>query len=290
MLEVAVGAVVGHLDLFAHAVEITPELFEGLPWNESEVRRMRGRVDWDPYAVLLDRLGERCESDDAVEGIGTRTDQTGLWMAFLLQTVVAPLHLLQFWDRMIPKIWRAIRVRHLVLADETVELFAELRPGYRGCRTLFVACGPMVAASTRRIGLPPMEIVSSSISDRHGTYVYRLPRSRTEPHRRMKDWDALLERLSMDEPQAQSARERVAATTPSIRSELACDTWGLTTEEARVLELLVQGHTDAEIATAIGVGEQTVDEHVGAMLAKANATNRTMLVYRFWTLETDGVP
>ena len=81
MLEVAVAAVVEHLDLFARAIEITPDLFEGLPWTEGDLRQMRGRVDWDPYAVLLDRIGERCKRDEVVADVGARTDATGLSMA-----------------------------------------------------------------------------------------------------------------------------------------------------------------------------------------------------------------
>jgi len=287
MLEVAVAAVVEQLDLFARAIEITPELFEGLPWSEGDLRRMRGRVDWDPYAVLLDRIGERCKGDEVVASVGARTDETGLSMALLLQTVVAPVHLLQFWERAMPKLWRAMRVRSVLLSHQTVELSAELRPGYRGCRTMFVASGPAIAASTRRIGLPAMEIVSSSISDRGGTYVFRLPRSTA--HRSTKDWGTFLERLSIDEAPAKSSRSPIL-TTASIRGELAGDAWGLSEAEASVLELLAQGHADEEIAAALGLGAAIVGDHVRAMLRKANATNRTMLVYRFWTLETAGVP
>ena len=288
MLEVAVAAVVEHLDLFARAIEITPDLFEGLPWTEGDLRRMRGRIDWDPYAELLDRIGERCEHDEVVAGVGARTDETGLSLAFLLQTVVAPVHLLQFWERALPKLWRAMRVRSLVLGHETVELTAELRPGYRGCRTMFVASGPAIAGSPMRRVDAAMEIVSSSISDRSGTYVYRLPRSSV--HRSTKDWGAFLERLSSDEAPARPGRTVIAATAPSIRGELASETWGLTAAEANVLELLAQGHTNDEIATALGLSEARVDAQLGTMLRKANAANRTMLVYRFWTLETDGVP
>jgi len=187
-----------------------------------------------------------------------------------------------------PKLWRAMRVRSLVLGHETVELNAELRPGYRGCRTMFVASGPAIAASTRRIGLPAMEIVSSSVSDRSGTYVYRLPRSTA--HRSTKDWNAFLEYLSIGEGPARSASRVIAATAPSVRGELASDTWRLTDGEASVIELLAQGHTNEEIATALGLAVEIVDQHVGAMLRKANAANRTMLVYRFWTLEADGLP
>ena len=165
MLEVAVAALVEQLDLFARAIEITPDLFEGLPWTEGDLRRMRGRVDWDPY-------------------------------------------------------------------------------------------------------------------------LYRLPQSIT--HRSTKDWGTFLERLAVDEAPAKSGRSPIS-TTASIRGELASDAWGLSDAEANVLELLAQGHGNGEIASALGLGAAIVADHVRAMLRKASATNRTMLAYRFWTLETDGV-
>jgi DNA-binding NarL/FixJ family response regulator len=87
-----------------------------------------------------------------------------------------------------------------------------------------------------------------------------------------------------------SNRAVIAATTTSIRGEIARDTWGLTEPEAGVLELLAQGHTNDEIAAALDSAPGMVENHVRGMLRKANATNRTMLVYRFWTLETDGIP
>ncbi len=289
MLEVAVAAVVAHLDVFGKVIEISPELFEGLPWTESELRRMRGRVDWDPYAVLLDRLGERCKHDEVIRAVGATMDQTGMWLAVLLQAVVAPLQLLQFWERMVPKLWRPLRVQHLVLGDDTVEVSAELLPGYRGCRTMFVATATAVATSMRRIGLPPMQILSASTSDRHGTYVYRLPPSRTVPDRLVQEWESLLEFLSSDDPPTDATStdpERIASSgAPSIRSEWAQEVWGLTTDQTRVLELVVQGHANKEIATALAIDEGSVEEHVDVLLRRATATNRTMLVYRFWTLE-----
>jgi DNA-binding CsgD family transcriptional regulator len=154
---------------------------------------------------------------------------------------------------------------------------------------MFVASGPAIATSTRRIGLPPMEVLSSVVSDRHGTYVFRLPPSKTIPTRVRKEWEALLEFLSMDDPVAPPPdRQPATLAGRSLRSEFARDAWGLTGAEMRVLELLVKGHTNKEIAEAVGVVEGTVEAHVGAILKKASASNRTMLVYRYWTLETDG--
>src|SRR6185503_8783675 len=48
MQEVAIPVVLGHLDVFSHVVPLTPDLFDGLPWTEQELRATKGRIDWDP--------------------------------------------------------------------------------------------------------------------------------------------------------------------------------------------------------------------------------------------------
>ena len=51
-----------------------------------------------------------------------------------------------------------------------------------------------------------------------------------------------------------------------------------------MLELVARGRTNKEIACALDIEEGTVEAHVGVIFRKACATNRAMLVYRFWTL------
>lgn len=50
---------------------------------------------------------------------------------------------------------------------------------------------------------------------------------------------------------------------------------GLTPRERDVLRLLVEGHSDAEIADALCIAPRTVSWHVGHILAKLNVESRT---------------
>ncbi|HEY6798353.1 MAG TPA: response regulator transcription factor [Kineosporiaceae bacterium] len=49
----------------------------------------------------------------------------------------------------------------------------------------------------------------------------------------------------------------------------------LTPQERRILELIVDGHTNREIGAALNVSEQTVKNHVTSLLSKLNVTRRT---------------
>jgi DNA-binding NarL/FixJ family response regulator len=52
----------------------------------------------------------------------------------------------------------------------------------------------------------------------------------------------------------------------------------LTPREREVLGLVAQGMTNAEIATALVVGVETVRTHVASVLAKLQARDRTQAV------------
>ncbi|MCQ1958102.1 GAF domain-containing protein [Arthrobacter sp. zg-Y826] len=61
-------------------------------------------------------------------------------------------------------------------------------------------------------------------------------------------------------------------------SEPAANTSRLTARELEVRTLLAEGLADKQIATRLGISVKTVEKHVGAMLRKTGARNRTMLV------------
>ena len=52
----------------------------------------------------------------------------------------------------------------------------------------------------------------------------------------------------------------------------------LTEQEAEVLRLMARGLSNAEISTRLVIGTETVKSHVGAVLAKLSARNRTQAV------------
>jgi two-component system, NarL family, response regulator DevR len=57
----------------------------------------------------------------------------------------------------------------------------------------------------------------------------------------------------------------------AVQHELAV----LTPQERRILELIVDGHTNREIGSLLNVSEQTIKNHVTSLLAKLKVTRRT---------------
>lgn len=64
----------------------------------------------------------------------------------------------------------------------------------------------------------------------------------------------------------------------SVETEPVRRQFLLTPRELEVLELLVEGLSNKEIARRLGMSEHGVKRHVGAVLAKLNAPNRTVAV------------
>ena len=60
----------------------------------------------------------------------------------------------------------------------------------------------------------------------------------------------------------------------------ACPGGDLTRREREVLELLVEGLGNREIAATLGLSESTVRQHVGGILVKLDAPNRTAAAIR----------
>ncbi|WP_105565181.1 response regulator [Microbacterium halophytorum] len=72
--------------------------------------------------------------------------------------------------------------------------------------------------------------------------------------------------------------ERFADTRDPAPSRAALSLNGLTDREREVLQLIGRGLSNAEIATELFIGEQTVKTHVGKLLQKLPARDRVQLV------------
>ncbi|MEB3242515.1 MAG: helix-turn-helix transcriptional regulator [Cyanobacteriota bacterium] len=75
--------------------------------------------------------------------------------------------------------------------------------------------------------------------------------------------------------QRQSPRPHASAALPS--------TVGITPAERRVLRLVLQGASNAAIATSLAISRRTVEGHVSALLQKTGCRSRTQLV--LWALD-----
>ena len=66
-------------------------------------------------------------------------------------------------------------------------------------------------------------------------------------------------------------------------TEKARERFGLTAREQGVLSSLARGHTNKEIASALGITEQTVKEHVKHIMEKTRTTTRTAILVRIFS-------
>ncbi|MES1206130.1 MAG: LuxR C-terminal-related transcriptional regulator, partial [Pseudomonadota bacterium] len=60
--------------------------------------------------------------------------------------------------------------------------------------------------------------------------------------------------------------------------------WKLTRRQRQVLELLACGLTNGIVAEMLQIGDRAVEYHVSAILDKAGAANRTMLISKLLDL------
>lgn len=62
------------------------------------------------------------------------------------------------------------------------------------------------------------------------------------------------------------------------RVQRAADSWRLTPRQREVLLLVIRGNGNAQIASALAIGERAVEQHVTAILERACVSNRTSLI------------
>lgn len=66
----------------------------------------------------------------------------------------------------------------------------------------------------------------------------------------------------------------------TVRLALAVERWKLSSREGAVLEKLMQGHSNKEIANALGCAEVTVERHITSTFRKSGTRSRTGLLMR----------
>jgi len=90
-----------------------------------------------------------------------------------------------------------------------------------------------------------------------------------------------------------AARGQPAMSLVVVRSDPASDArrhravvraWALTPREGQVLEIVVHGRSNREIAMSLSIAEATVEIHVSRLLAKARVPGRAALVTAYWTV------
>jgi DNA-binding CsgD family transcriptional regulator len=79
------------------------------------------------------------------------------------------------------------------------------------------------------------------------------------------------------------AVRRDEANEGAARARTAAIRWGLTRRQEDVLRHVLTGHANRTIAAILGVAEKTIEEHVTALLEKAQVESRSALAAKVWT-------
>jgi DNA-binding CsgD family transcriptional regulator len=165
----------------------------------------------------------------------------------------------------------------------------QLRYRNQGARVLCEQINKCMSVKTASGVLPP---AVTSLAEE----IQRLLRIRTES----KDWEQMQIRRVAGDPyrpvllcgfgliDAELSKSRIVIvlqeTSPAFSHKRVLDRskekFQLTLREAEILEHLLKGWTNKEIATALRISEQTVKEHIRHLLAKTGITTRTGMVMK----------
>lgn len=131
---------------------------------------------------------------------------------------------------------------------------------------LFAAAGALGASLGIAPALPEREMYERALDGAERL----LPAARRERE------EAAGAELSLDAAMDEASRQLAASRLRhEAEPEGRPDSAGLSRRELEVLRLMVEGGSNDEIAAALSVSRRTVAQHVGAILAKLDASNRT---------------
>ncbi|CAN5467151.1 hypothetical protein BH09MYX1_BH09MYX1_35980 [soil metagenome] len=258
-------------------------LFAGLPFDEKSLRR-RHRISWDHYCTLVERIdvavGGGRNGIELLESYHHHVDEE----LGALGSFVSPKAIYRFIAEVTtPIIVPPIQASIHDLAKDRIRIELRLLAGARPSETWFRLCQGVLRGLPCCLGLP-LARVAAETSATHGSYVVDLPPSRTLAQRAVNAPRTIVKSLGwmvlgIDEGGSEvGVGFRPPASSNDDRLATARATFALTVRQHQVLELLVQGKTNEEIASALGCAEGTAEFHVSALLRKANAASRAELI------------
>lgn len=248
-------------------------------------------IPWDDYCILLERFETSCGGPAAVERVLDRhlpyQELHAIAGAF-----VSPVLLYRFIFRVLdPLAFPSVDFFYEELADGRLRVEYRIHDDARACAALGRASVGAMRAVPRYLGLPPAEI-SADLGDRSGLYYVTPPPSRTIAARLKRRYrhklDGMLDTLhEMIGETLHPPAERAPTPAPNGSKErlrYIAEAHGLTSRQTEVLDGIVAGLANKEIAARHGCGESTVELHITNLFRKLRVQSRTQLIARFWSL------
>ncbi len=279
------------LDIAEHGDVDIAHLLRGMPFDAVEARRLR-RVAWDDYVTIGDRVEDAVGGPEALadlcQSAFTRVTPELRMMAG--NVLGAKLLLRLFFQVFNPLVLSPLEFVYEDRGGDRVHLEVWQKPGARQCRSFYSASIGIIRGIPQHVALPPAS-VEGTLTAEHMEWDVVLPRSRSIAQRARDATSGVITRVfanlvlgydeegapigvGADAPQRSATDERI---------DRATQQWSLTPRQIRVLEVLVQGKSNKEIANALACAENTVELHVTQLLKRAKASSRAELIARFWS-------
>ena len=266
-------------------------VLQGMPFDAAQARRLR-RIAWDDYVTIGDRVEDAVGGPEALADLCqfafTRVTPELQMMAG--NVLGAKMLLRLFFQVFNPLVLSPMEFVYEDRGDNRVHLEVWQKPGARQCRSFYAASIGIIRGIPLHAALPPASVDGTLTAD-HMEWDVVLPRSRSIAQRARDATSGVMTRifgnlvLGYDEEGAPIGVGTPAppSSDAGVRIDRATQQWSLTPRQIRVLEVLVQGKSNKEIAHALACAENTVELHVTQLLRRANASSRAELIARFWT-------
>lgn len=170
------------------------EVLVGLPFDRAHFERGAGRIAWDDWAKLIDRVGELLGDDARVEAAGraaltpTFTGRLHAVVPFLSD----PLDVYRIgWRWLAPYLFRNLSFHVEERGERRVEVTMDIPAPYRACPTWTRMAVGTAAAAPRLLELPDARVVAEEVSPRAVRVLLEVPPPRARGGRARRVLESL---------------------------------------------------------------------------------------------------
>jgi PAS domain S-box-containing protein len=183
-------------------------IVEGLCVSEQELRASGGRVDWDVWVEIMERLEKHLGGPEALEQFALFSSAHAGFHQFqrVAQLISSPTALYRLNSRWgIPNQYRHARSQCEQLAEGRLRISISVPASYRGSLAVFRASLGVLRGLPKIVGMPESEILSRELSTHSVTVVLKPPPPRTlvsyarRISRRARGLESMLEQSMLEQ-------------------------------------------------------------------------------------------
>lgn len=259
---------------------------------ESPTMAAKRWIPWDHYCIMLDRVEQACGGPESLEQLCAQHVAFNEVRA-LASSFLSPAQLYAFIFRVLdPFCFPCVRFDYRELDDGRLRIGIEVQPDVRGSMALMRGTVGALRAVPTHLGLP-LATVEANLDAHRSLYFVRPPTSQTilaRARRRTKaaldSMTTLLGEMANEQLRPVPPTERTAPGGQGAAGEALLDIrarYGLSDRQFDVLQEIIAGCGNKEIAQRLGCAESTVELHVTALLRKVGVKSRAQLTAKYWT-------